>query len=372
MRKFGSVLILMLLMGLSGCNPAASDAQSVAVSHAATDDPQAIPAIEWRLATSWPKNFPGLGMAPERFAHLVNDMSNGRLKIQVYGAGELMPAFAVFDGVSQGKIQMAHAASYYWKGKAPAAQFFSSIPFGMTAQEMNGWLHYGGGMALWDEVYRPFGIIPLAGGNTGMQMGGWFNKPINTIADFKGLKIRMPGLGGEVLKRVGAIPVNMAGRELYGALQTGSIDAAEWVGPLNDLAFGLHKVAKYYYYPGWHEPGSNMEFLINKAAFESLPQDLQAIVKVAARAINQDMLDEYTTRNVAALETLVNDEGVVLKAFPPKVLLELEKISKQVIEEQANQDPLMRKVYAAYHAYEQGVRQYHKISEDAYSQQRQH
>lgn len=372
MRKLGSLFISVLLMGLSGCNPVSSDAQSVAASHVATDVPHALPAIEWRLATSWPKNFPGLGMAPERFAHLVDEMSNGRLKISVYGAGELMPAFAVFDGVSQGKIQMAHSASFYWRGKAPAAQFFSSIPFGMTAQEINGWLHYGGGMELWTEVYQPFGIIPLAGGNTGMQMGGWFNKPINTIADFKGLKVRMPGLGGEVLKRVGAVPVNMAGRELYGALQTGAIDAAEWVGPVNDLAFGLHKVAKYYYYPGWHEPGSNMEFLINTAAFESLPEDLQAIIRVAARAINQDMLDEYTTRNVTALETLVKDEGVELKAFPPNVLLELEKISKQVIEDQANQDPLMRKVYDAYHAYEQGVRQYHKISEDAYSQQRQH
>ncbi|MEL4429591.1 TRAP transporter substrate-binding protein DctP [Shewanella mangrovisoli] len=370
MRHLGCLIFAVLLIGLGGCNPAPQHIEQTAAPH-----PDATPVkdvIEWRLATSWPKNFAGLGMAPERFAKLVNEMSHGRLQIHVYGAGELMPAFAVFDGVSQGKIQMAHAASYYWKGKAPASQFFSSIPFGMTAQEMNGWLHYGGGMALWEEVYRPFGIIPLAGGNTGMQMGGWFNKPINSIADFKGLKIRMPGLGGEVLKRVGAVPVNMAGRELYGALQTGSIDAAEWVGPVNDLAFGLHKVAKYYYYPGWHEPGSNMEFLINKGAFESLPQDLQAIVKTAARAINQDMLDEYTTRNVTALDTLVKDEGVVLKAFPPQVLSELERISQQVIEEQAEQDPMMRKVYRAYHTYEQGVREYHKISEDAYSQQRQH
>lgn len=368
MRYLGGLLFAVLFFGVTGCNPSSQHAESISVA----ERPPVKEVIEWRLATSWPKNFPGLGMAPERFATLVDEMSHGRLHISVYGAGELMPAFAVFDGVSQGKIQMAHAASYYWKGKAPASQFFSSIPFGMTAQEMNGWLHYGGGMALWEEVYRPFGIIPLAGGNTGMQMGGWFNKPINTIADFKGLKIRMPGLGGEVLKRAGAVPVNMPGRELYGALQTGSIDAAEWVGPVNDLAFGLHKVAKYYYYPGWHEPGSNMEFLINKDAFENLPKDLQAIVKTAARAINQDMLDEYTTRNVSALETLVKEEGVELKAFPSAVLTELERISQQVIAEQAQQDPMMDKVYRAYHAYEQGVREYHKISEDAYSQQRQH
>lgn len=369
MHKFGSLLLAVLLLGLGGCKPPSSNTEKATPDIALRADAQ---IIEWKLATSWPKNFPGLGMAPERFARLVDEMSNGRLKITVYGAGELMPAFAVFDGVSQGKIQMAHATSFYWKGKSPAAQFFSSIPFGMTAQEMNGWLHYGGGMTLWEEVYRPFGVIPLAGGNTGMQMGGWFNKPINTIADFKGLRVRMPGLGGEVLKRVGAVPVNMAGREIYTALQTGSIDAAEWVGPVNDLAFGLHKVAKFYYYPGWHEPGSNMEFLINKAAFESLPADLKAIVKVAARAINQDMLDEYTSRNVLALDTLVKDKGVVLKEFPPAVLSELERISSQVIGDQANQDPLMKIVHDAYRTYERGVRQYHKISEDAYSQHRQH
>jgi TRAP-type mannitol/chloroaromatic compound transport system substrate-binding protein len=369
MRQLGCLLISALLMGLSGCNPAASDAQNLADPYASTESAQPSPVIEWRLATSWPKNFPGLGMAPERFARLVDEMSNGRLKIKVHGAGELMPALAVFDGVSQGKIEMAHSASYYWKGKAPAAQFFSSIPFGMTAQEMNGWLHYGGGIELWTAVYQPFGIIPLAGGNTGMQMGGWFNKPINSVADFKGLNIRMPGLGGEVLKRFGAVPVNMAGRELYGALETGAIDAAEWVGPLNDLAFGLHKVAQYYYYPGWHEPGSNMEFLINTAAFERLPADLQAIVKVAARAINQDMLDEYTSRNLLALEILVKDEGVNLVPFPAEVLTDLKQMAKQVIDEQANADSTMKKVYDAYQAYAQGVSQYRQISEDVYSRQ---
>ncbi|MCH1929198.1 TRAP transporter substrate-binding protein DctP [Shewanella sp. A25] len=370
MRQLWGFILTICLIGLSGCTPP-SDSNEVASTQPAESLSAKTDVIEWRLATSWPKNFPGLGMAPVRFANLVNQMSDGRLHISVYGAGELMPAFAVFDGVSQGKIQMAHSASYYWKGKAPAAQFFSSIPFGMTAQEMNGWLHHGGGMALWEEVYRPFGIIPLAGGNTGMQMGGWFNKPINSVTDFKGLKIRMPGLGGEVLKRLGAVPVNMAGREVYGALDTGSIDAAEWVGPVNDLALGLDKVAKYYYYPGWHEPGSNMEFLINKAAFENLPADLQAIVKTAARAISQDMLDDYTTYNVTALDTLVNSHGVVLKAFPNEVMDELARVSKLVLEEQASQDALMGKVYRAYQSYEAGVREYHRISEDAYSQQRQ-
>ncbi|WP_428847803.1 TRAP transporter substrate-binding protein [Shewanella abyssi] len=327
--------------------------------------------IEWKLVTSWPKNFPGLGMAPERFAELVTEMSNGRLNIKVYGAGELMPAFEVFDAVSQGTVQMGHSAAYYWKGKVPAAQFFTSIPFGLNAQEMNGWLHYGGGMELWQEVYQPFGIIPLAGGNTGVQMGGWFNKEINSIDDLKGLKMRLPGLGGEVLKKAGGVPVTLPGRELYTALQTGAIDATEWVGPYNDLAFGLHKAAKYYYYPGWHEPGSTLEFLINKAAFETLPADLQSIVRVASKAINQDMLDEYTVRHVVALDSLLNEHGVILKQYPEEVMAKLAIISKEVIAEQSKQDPLMKKVYDAYIDYEAGVRKYHLISEDAYSRLRQ-
>lgn len=356
-------LASLLLWGCGGDSKPAPEANASSI--------KSVEVIEWKLVTSWPKNFPGLGMAPERFATLVDEMSNGRLHIKVYGAGELMPAFEVFDAVSQGTVQMGHSASYYWKGKAPAAQFFTSIPFGLNAQEMNGWLHYGGGMALWEEVYEPFGILPLAGGNTGVQMGGWFNKEINAMDDLKGLKMRLPGLGGEVLKRVGGVPVTLPGRELYTALQTGAIDATEWVGPFNDLAFGLHKAAKFYYYPGWHEPGTTLEFMINKEAFATLSEDLQSIVKTAARAINQDMLDEYTTRNVTALDALVNEHGVIMKQYPDDVMKALAEISTLVIKEESQQDKSMKKVYEAYMAYQAGVRKYHLISEDAYSRLRQ-
>jgi TRAP-type mannitol/chloroaromatic compound transport system substrate-binding protein len=324
--------------------------------------------IEWRLATSWPKNLPGLGMAPERFAQLVEQMSNGRLVISVYGAGELMPALSVFDGVSNGTIEMAHSASYYWKGKAPAAQFFSSIPFGLNAQQMNAWLHYGGGMELWEEVYQPFGVLPLAGGNTGMQMGGWFNKIIATPEDFKGLKMRLPGIGGEVLKKLGGVPVDaLAGRELYGALQTGAIDAAEWVGPYNDLPLGLDQVAKYYYYPGWHEPGSTMEFLINKQAFSTLPNDLKMIVKVAARAINQDMLDDYTQGHIAAMDVLLNEHNVQVKPFPNTVIRALKYAKDDVLKSEAAKDPLFNKVLKSYMANEKSVKRYFSYTEDALS-----
>ncbi|MGX9461159.1 TRAP transporter substrate-binding protein [Shewanella sp. A14] len=365
MRKVIQTCYFVGLILLFGCQQDSSS-KTNSLSQL-TPEPQKV--IKWRLATSWPKNLPGLGMAPERFAQLVKQMSNGRLVISVYGAGELMPAMSVFDGVSNGTIEMAHSASYYWKGKAPAAQFFSSIPFGLNAQQMNAWLHYGGGMALWEEVYQPFGVLPLAGGNTGMQMGGWFNKLINSPADFKGLKIRLPGLGGEVLKTLGSVPVDaLAGRELYGALQTGAIDAAEWVGPFNDLPLGLNQVAKYYYYPGWHEPGSTMEFLINQHAFAMLPDDLKMIVKVAAKAINQDMLDDYTQGHIAAMDILLNEHNVQVKPFPHSVIRALKHARDDVLNHEAAKDPLFNKVLKSYMANEEKVKRYFSYTEDALSQ----
>jgi len=257
--------------------------------------------IRWKMVTAWPKNFPGLGTNANLLAALIEEMSGGRIKVKVYGAKELVPAFEVFDAVSRGTAEMGHAGAYYWKGKSEAVQFFSSVPFGLTAQEMNAWLYYGGGMELWRELYDPFGLVPAATGNSGVQMAGWFNREINTVDDLKGLKMRIPGLGGEVLQRAGGTPVTIPGGELFTALQSGTIDATEWVGPYNDLAFGFYKVAKYYYYPGWHEPGTTMECMINKKAFNALPKDLQAIVLNACKAANMDMLAEFTARNNQAL-----------------------------------------------------------------------
>ncbi|WP_444892397.1 TRAP transporter substrate-binding protein [Microbulbifer sp. ANSA003] len=326
--------------------------------------------FEWKLVTTWPKNFPGLGSAPERFAKKVEAMSAGRLRIKVYGAGELVPALGVFGAVSEGAAQMGHGAAYYWKGKVPAAQFFTAVPFGLNAQEMNGWLHHGGGLELWEEIYEPFNLIPLAGGSTGVQMAGWFNKPIESVKDLKGLKMRIPGLGGEVLNRAGGTAVTIPGGELYTALQTGVIDATEWVGPYNDLAFGFHQVAEYYYYPGWHEPGSILEFIVNKKAFEKLPADLQEIVRVAAREANQDMLDEYTARNNRALKELVEEHGVKVERLPEDVLSHLKKINNEIMQETAQQDPEFARVYKAFKEFERDVKPYHEISEEAYYQAR--
>jgi len=293
-------------------------------------------------------------------------MSNGRLDIKVYGAGELVGAFEVFDAVSQGTAEMGHGAAYYWRGKIPIAAMFATVPFGMNAQEMNGWLHYGGGMELWRELYEPFDLIPLASGNTGVQMAGWFNKEINSLADLQGLKMRIPGLGGEVLKRAGGIPVALPGGEVFTALQTGVIDATEWVGPYNDLALALHTVAKYYYYPGWHEPGPTLESIINRQAWESLPPDLQAMVEVASRAINDDMLSEFTARNNAALRTLIDEHGVELRALPDDVLAALKEASQTVVADAATGNELSQRIYDSYMGFFEDVRDYHAISEQAY------
>ncbi|MAF17021.1 MAG: ABC transporter substrate-binding protein [Marinomonas sp.] len=332
---------------------------------------QAAPAakvepIEWKMVTTWPKNFPALGTGAEKLATSITEMSGGRLKVKVYAAGELVPALEAFDAVSRGTAQMGHAAAYYWKGKVPAAQFFTTTPFGLTAQEMNSWLYSGGGMELWEEIYAPFNIVPMAAGNTGVQMGGWFNKEINSVADLDGLKMRMPGLGGEVIAKAGATVVNMPGSEIFTALQTGAIDATEWVGPYNDLAFGIYKAAKYYYFPGWQEPGSAVETFINKDAFAALPKDLQQIVRAAARQANADMLDEFTALNNSALETLVNEHHVQLKRFPNDVLAELRTASDEVMAEVAANDPASQKVYDSMKAFKEKVMKWHEISERAF------
>ena len=322
--------------------------------------------VKWKMVTTWQKNFPGLGTGAEYLARLINEMSGGRINVKVYGAGELVPAFEVFDAVSCGTAELGHSGAYYWKGKAEAVQFFSAVPFGLNAQEMNAWLYHGGGMELWEEVYAPFGVIPAAAGNTGVQMAGWFKKQINSVDDLKGLKMRIPGLGGEVLKRAGGTPVNLPGGELFSSLKSGTIDATEWVGPYNDLAFGLHRAAQYYYYPGWHEPGTTLECMINRKAFEALPKDLQSIVKNACRVANQDMLAEYTARNQQALDALVNKHKVDLRRLPDDVLAQLSKLSDEVVGELAGKDALSKKVYESFRAFRDQVVKWHSVSEKSY------
>ena len=323
-------------------------------------------SIEWKLVTTWPKGLPGLGSAPENFARRVGEMSNGRLTVRVYGAGEVVPPFEVFDAVSQGVAELGHGASYYWKGKIPSSVFYTAVPFGMTAQEMNGWLHYGGGLELWRELYAPFGVRPFAGGSTGVQMAGWFNRELKSASDLDGLKMRIPGLAGEVFAASGGTAVRLAGGEIYTSMQTGVIDAVEWVGPYNDRTLGLMEVAEYYYYPGWHEPGAMLEFTVNQAAFDRLPADLQAIVEGAARATNQDMLDEFTARNNESLTTLLEEHSTKLRPLPDDVMDVLHSNAVIALEQLKKDDPMAQKISASYEAFLDGVRTYHEISERAY------
>lgn len=322
--------------------------------------------LEWKMITSWPKNFPGLGTMAQFIADRITIMSGGRLTVKLYGAGEMAPALGVFDTVSRGGAEMGHSGAYYWRNKHEAAQFFTAVPFGLTALEMNAWLHFGGGMKLWRKLYSDFNLVPLDGGNTGVQMGGWYNKQIETLDDLKGLKMRIPGLGGEVFRRAGGIPVTLAGGEIFTALKTGNIDATEWVGPYNDLAFGLHKAAKYYYYPGWHEPGPSLECIVNKDALKKLPKDLRAIVDTACRAAFQHSMAEYTARNNRALTILVKKHKVDLRRYPDDVLAKLKQLSETVVAEIAEQDPQSKAVYASYQKFREQVVAWHDVSERAY------
>jgi TRAP-type mannitol/chloroaromatic compound transport system substrate-binding protein len=323
-------------------------------------------AIEWKMVTTWPRDFPGLGTGANRLAETIGRMSNGRLTVKVFGGNELVPPFEVFDAVQRGTAEMGHGGAYYWKGKIPATQFFSGVPFCFTASELMGWYYYGGGLDLYHEMYAPYGLLAWPIGSSGTQMGGWFNKEINSTEDLKGLKMRIPGVGGEVIKRMGGTPVNIPGAELFTALQNGTIDATEWVGPMNDLAFGLFRAAKYYYYPGWHEPGTALECLVNKQAFEALPSDLQAIVEVACQAANMDMLAEFQSRNGNALAQLLEEHGVELRAFPDDVLAELKSATFEVLEEIAAGDEMSGKVWASYKSFMEKVHPWTEIGEKSF------
>ena len=321
--------------------------------------------FKWKMVTSWPKNFPGLGTGAENLARLINGLSNNRIKIKVFGANELIPPLEVFDFVSNGGAEIGHSGAYYWKGKSEACQFFSSVPFGMNSQEMNAWLYYGDGIKLWEKLYNGFNLVPRPAGNTGVQMGGWFNKEIKSVDDLKGLKMRIPGLGGEVLSRAGGVPVTLAGAEIFTALQTGIIDATEWVCPYNDRAFGLHKAARYYYYPGWHEPGPTIECIINKKKYNMLPEDLKLIIDIACKAVNIDMLSDYTAKNNMALQFLKSENIKILK-FPDEVLARLKEITEVILTEISQTDDITQEVYNSYMKFKEDVSPWTNISDKAF------
>lgn len=344
-----------------------------AVAAAAAATAMAAPAViakektySWKMVTTWPPNLPVLQDGAVRFAKRVEEASGGRLKIKVFAGGELVPALGVFDAVSQGTVQCGSGASYYWAGKVPAAQWFAAVPFGLNAQGINAWFYGGGGLELWEEVYAPFNLIARPQGNTGVQMGGWYRKEINTMADFKGLKMRIPGLGGKVLAKAGGTVVLLPGGEIFTSLERGVLDATEWVGPMHDLRMGFYKAAPYYYYPGWHEPGTCLEVMFNKKAYEELPADLQLIVDSVAAETNLWSLCQFEAGNGAALQELISKHDVKFRRFPDSLIDELRKMAAEVLEEEAAKDAMSKKVHEAFKKFKAQVGVWGSVSEKAY------
>ncbi|MCG8339577.1 MAG: ABC transporter substrate-binding protein [Proteobacteria bacterium] len=320
----------------------------------------------WRMVTTWPPKLPLLQTGAERFAEMVKKMSGGRLTIKVYAGGELVPPLETFQAVSQGTVQAGSGAAYYWAGKTPAAQWFAAVPFGLNAQGNNAWFYGGNGLKLWEETYAPFNVVPRPLGNTGVQMGGWFRKEIKSIGDFKGLKMRIPGLGGKVLAKAGGTVVLLAGGEIFTSLERGVIDATEWVGPMHDLRMGFYKAAKYYYAPGWHEPGTTLEAMFNKKAYDSLPKELQVILDVAAAESNIWTLAEFDAQNGGALQQLISKHKVNVKRFPAKVMADLKKLADETLEEEASKDKQAKKVHEDFKKFKDQVGIWYSVSEKSY------
>lgn len=328
------------------------------------------PRFAWTMVTSWPSHFPILGEAARRLARRIEETSGGRITLRVFGSGELVPPFEVFDAVSRGVAQIGHSAASFWKAKLPAAPFFCAVPFGLNAREMSGWLHSGGGLALWRELYAPYHLLPLPVGNTGMQLAGWFHEPISSVADLRGLRMRLPGLGGEVLAKLGGRPIHLPGAELLAAMQDGRLDAAEWMGPHNDLAFGLHRVARHAHVPGWQEPGMLVEAILHRPAWDALPADLQAIVESCCAEAHEQVLAESTTRNLEALDPLVREHGIDIRRLPDDVLAALRRAADAVLEEHTAADPFARRVYDSMRSYRAKAQAWHSVSEQAFYQAR--
>lgn len=321
---------------------------------------------KWKCVTTWPPNFPVVGEGAILLADWIREMSGGRLDIKVYGGGELVPALEVWDAVVNGAAEMGTGASYYWAGKDPATQFFTTVPFGMNAQQMNAWLYSGGGMELWRDLYAKYNLVPFAGGNTGVQMGGWYNKEINSIADYKGLKMRIPGIGAKVLEKAGGTPVLSAGSEIYTNLERGVIDATEWIGPYHDYKMGFHQIAKYYYSPGWHEPGSNLEVMVNKRDYDKLDSDLRAIIDAASAKLNMWTISEFEARNNEYLQKILTESDVELRSFSKEILTTLKGYTTEVLEEVAEKNEMSRRVYDAYKKFHKGISAWSAYSEKLY------
>ena len=345
---------------------------AAAAAAAAIDAPNVIaqPKVQWRMSTTWTPTLDVLQGSAQQLAKLVDEMTGGRFKIEVFPGGQIMPPFACFDAASQGTIEAFMGTPYYWADKEPAFNWFAAIPFGLNTDGMSTWLHRGGGLKLWEESYGAFNLVPRPVVETGVQMAGWFRKKIDIIGDYKGLRMRIPGLGGKVVAKAGGTVVLTPGSEVYAALERGVIDASEWVGPHDDMKLGLHETARYYYYPGWHEPGNTIPFGFNRKAYEALPVDLKRTLDHAVAATQVYGHAEYEAKNTLALDKLKTEfKGKVeILPLPAPVLRDLKKLSTEVVREESEKSPMARKVYASYTAFQAQRVGWSRISEGAYYQ----
>lgn len=356
-------------LGLVGCNTqqqsgATENAQEIQ-QEAANDN--ALPELEWQMATSWPPSLDTIYGGAVIFAERVTELTGGKFRIQARAAGELAPGLQVLDVVAQGAVPIGHTASYYYVGKTPAVAFGTTVPFGLTAQQQNAWLYEGGGLDLLQELYRErFNVIQFPAGNTGVQMGGWFRKEISTPEDMRGLKMRIPGLGGQVMDRLGVTVQVLPGGEIFQALQTGAIDAAEWVGPYDDEKLGLHKAAKFYYYPGWWEPGPTLEVQVNLDEWNKLPDVYKAAIRTAALDANMIMLARYDARNNEALQRLLN-EGVELRPYSDEILKAAEEAAFSLYDDLSQQDADFKSIFEQWKQFREGIYRWHSTNEVSFA-----
>lgn len=326
---------------------------------------QSQPAIHWRMASSFPRSLDTLYGAGEMLVKRVADATDGKFQIRLFAGGEIVPGLQVLDAVQNGAIECGHTAPYYYVGKDPAFAFATAIPFGLNARQQNAWMYYGGGMQAMAALFKEYGCIQFPAGNTGAQMGGWFRKEIKSLADLKGLKMRIPGLAGRVMSRLGVVPQQIAGGELYQALERGTIDAAEWVGPYDDEKLGLNKVAKYYYYPGWWEGGPQLSVIVNIKKWEALPKAYKAVLEAACAETNVHMLARYDSGNPQALKRLVGG-GTQLRPFPKAVLEAGQKAAFELYHELAAKSPHFRAIYEEWMKFRADQFLWFRVAESSY------
>ncbi len=336
-----------------------------AVAHAAPAIAQTAPKVSWRLTSSFPKSLDTIYGAGEVMAKAVSEMTDGAFQIQVFAGGELVPGLQAADAVTAGTVEMAHTAPYYYVGKDPTFAFGTAVPFGLNARQLNAWFYHGGGMDMLNEFYAKYEIYGLPGGNTGTQMGGWFRKEIKTLADMSGLKMRIGGLAGRVLTKLGAVPQQIAGGDIYPALEKGTIDAAEWVGPYDDEKLGFYKVAPHYYYPGWWEGGASLQFFVNKKKWEELPKLYKSVLTTACARANVDMQAKYDAGNPAALRRLVQN-GAQLHPFPADVMEAAHKAAIELYAEISKDNESFRKMHDAVMAFRNDEYLWWQIAEFGY------